>query len=55
MKEKKKKKKLTLKERKPTDMEETLWCNGCQAIAREILKKIYNSKKESDVIIYYIL
>ncbi|KAL4441954.1 hypothetical protein ABPG74_003705 [Tetrahymena malaccensis] len=36
-------------DKRPTHIEPELYCNSCQAIIREILKKIGESRRESDV------
>lgn len=43
------KKKKKVDDRRPTSVEALLYCNSCQAVIREVLKKIKDSKKEYDV------
>ena len=47
--EAKKKKKGEGDNRRPSTVEPLLYCNACQAIVREVLKKIKDSKREYDV------
>lgn len=47
--EAKKKKKADQDNRRPSTVEPLLYCNACQAIVREVLKKIKDSKREYDV------
>ena len=42
-----KKKKTVAK--KPAEMDDQVWCNSCQAIVRETLKKLKYKKSEADV------
>lgn len=53
--EAKKKKKGGSDDRRPTSVEPLLYCNSCQAIVREVLKKVKDSKKEYDVRIARVL
>jgi hypothetical protein len=46
---KKKKKSDDVDNKRPTTVEALLYCNACQAIVREVLKKVKDSKKEYDV------
>jgi len=42
-------KKKKVDDKRPTSVEALLYCNSCQAIVREVLKKVKESKKEYDV------
>ncbi|CAD8047301.1 unnamed protein product [Paramecium sonneborni] len=43
------KKRKKTDDRRPTTVEALLYCNSCQAIVRETLKKVKTSTKESDI------
>lgn len=45
----KKKKSGSEDNRRPTSVEALLYCNSCQAVVRETLKKVKDSRKEYDV------